>query len=255
MLWQWGRAPGIATREDERPGLSWRRGTQTDKPTRRYPVGLIPEQLSWSRPVTTHTTTVRHRATARELASLRRRETAFGHRARARADARARARQEAAERIAERIAGHALGLVAHIKKSMVVEEADAGGFHNGFCCGPTEGQNAGFDAFDAFDNAIEAEGNWINFRFFDRRGAPTAAEARWMLTSSEREQIRRERVLRRASASTPARRCATPVRRARARRSHRVVRVAKTAGGDSGDPDPEPEPPTTRHTATIGGVP
>ena len=41
--------------------------------------------------------------------------------------------------------------------------------------------------------------------------------------------------------------------RARARRSHRVVRaVVKTAGGDSGDPDPEP--PTPRHTATIGGV-
>ena len=43
--------------------------------------------------------------------------------------------------------------------------------------------------------------------------------------------------------------------RARARRSHRVVRaVVKTAGGDSGDGDPEPEPPTPRHTATIGGV-
>lgn len=43
------------------------------------------------------------------------------------------------------------------------------------------------------------------------------------------------------------------VRRPRTRRSHRVVRVAKTAAGDSGDPDPEP--PTTRRTATIGGAP
>lgn len=47
----------------------------------------------------------------------------------------------------------------------------------------------------------------------------------------------------------------TATRRPRTRRSHRVVRaVAKTAGGDSGDP--EPEPPTTRCTATtIGGAP
>jgi hypothetical protein len=35
-------------------------------------------------------------------------------------------------------------------------------------------------------------------------------------------------------ALAPVRRC-----RARARRSHRVVRVAKTSSGDSGDPDPE----------------
>jgi hypothetical protein len=41
--------------------------------------------------------------------------------------------------------------------------------------------------------------------------------------------------------------------RSRQRRSHRSV--TKTASGDSGDPDPEPEPPTTRHSATIGGVP
>lgn len=43
-------------------------------------------------------------------------------------------------------------------------------------------------------------------------------------------------------ALAPVRRC-----RARARRSHRVVRaVVKTAGGDSGDGDPDPEPPATR---------
>jgi hypothetical protein len=40
-----------------------------------------------------------------------------------------------------------------------------------------------------------------------------------------------------------------PVRKPRQRRSHRAV--AKTAGGDSGDPDPE----ASRRTATIGGVP
>jgi hypothetical protein len=43
-----------------------------------------------------------------------------------------------------------------------------------------------------------------------------------------------------------------PARRARARRSHRVVRVTKTAAGDSGDPDPEPP---TRRTLAIGGAP
>ena len=39
-----------------------------------------------------------------------------------------------------------------------------------------------------------------------------------------------------------------PPRKPRQRRSHRAV--AKTAGGDSGDPDPE----ASRHTAAIGGV-
>jgi len=50
-------------------------------------------------------------------------------------------------------------------------------------------------------------------------------------------------------------RICTATRRPRSRRSHRVVRgVAKTTGGDSGDP--EPETPTTRRTATtIGGAP
>jgi len=37
--------------------------------------------------------------------------------------------------------------------------------------------------------------------------------------------------------------CAAPTRCPRTRRSHRVVRTAKSAAGDSGDPDPEPEPP------------
>lgn len=42
----------------------------------------------------------------------------------------------------------------------------------------------------------------------------------------------------------------------RARSSHRVVRaVEKTAGGDSGDGDPEPEPPGKRRALAIGGAP
>jgi hypothetical protein len=54
----------------------------------------------------------------------------------------------------------------------------------------------------------------------------------------------------RARSVAPVRRC-----RARARRSHRVVRaVVKSSSGDSGDGDPEAEPPTPWHTTTIGGV-
>lgn len=41
-----------------------------------------------------------------------------------------------------------------------------------------------------------------------------------------------------------------PQRHVRARCSHRVV--AKSAGGDSGDGDPEPEPPSHRRAARIG---
>jgi hypothetical protein len=49
---------------------------------------------------------------------------------------------------------------------------------------------------------------------------------------------------------------AAQTRRARARRSHCVVHaVAKTAGGDSGDGDGDPEPPMIRRTPTIGGAP
>lgn len=47
--------------------------------------------------------------------------------------------------------------------------------------------------------------------------------------------------------------CAAPSGRPRARRSQRVVRMAKSAAGDSGDGDPEP--PTARRTPTIGGAP
>lgn len=187
--------------------------------------------------MTVPTTTVRHQATARELASLRRRETAFGHRARARALAHAHARAEAAERLHERWAGRPLGLVEHINRS----RSAVSDFDNGI----GRSRSAVSD-FAEFDNGIN--GDWeASFRFFNEA---TPELARWMLSSSEREQIRRERVLRRASAITPAPRRPTHVRRARARCSHRVVRavrVTKTAAGDSGDGDPEPpEPPTTR---------
>jgi hypothetical protein len=68
---------------------------------------------------------------------------------------------------------------------------------------------------------------------------------------SEPEHVER-RWRHQARALVPPRRC-----RARARRSHRVVRaVAKTAGGDSGDGDGEPaEPDGSRRALTIGGAP
>jgi hypothetical protein len=86
---------------------------------------------------------------------------------------------------------------------------------------------------------------------FQDSGHPNLYEDVQNYLSRQDDLRQAERVCRdRGRSVAPVRRC-----RARARRSHRVVRaVVKTAGGDSGDGDPEPEPPTTRHTATIGGV-
>lgn len=53
----------------------------------------------------------------------------------------------------------------------------------------------------------------------------------------------------------PVVRCTRGRGQARARRSHRVAKPLKTAGGDSGDDPPaEPPGPGNPHTATIGGV-
>ncbi len=57
---------------------------------------------------------------------------------------------------------------------------------------------------------------------------------------------RLERRDRQIAAAKSQRRVIAPARRPRARRSHRVVRVTKTAAGDSGDGDDEPPRPRAR---------
>lgn len=66
--------------------------------------------------------------------------------------------------------------------------------------------------------------------------------------------LRRHHLKRRDARVPSACRAPRRHRHQRATRSHRrgVASIGKLAAGD---PDPEPEPPTTRHIATIGGVP
>lgn len=162
---------------------------------------------------------------------LWRRDTAFGQRARTRAYAQAQACAQATGRIAKSFGSRPLRFMEHVRSWSVAQHVHAGASSD-------EGDPSLSMKPGAPPAAISAED----------RGLPTAAMRELPLRGRVLVLVCRDLI-------TPALRAlranrAAHVRRSRVRartpRSRRVAHVAKAAGGDSGDPDPEPEPPGNR---------
>jgi len=88
------------------------------------------------------------------------------------------------------------------------------------------------ELYDMFDGEVPIR---VEFREIAANGAW------WLYVTDCWQNVAHRRRQRRAP---PLRREARA--RSRARRAHRVSKPLKTAAGDSGDPEPEPEPPGRR---------